>query len=382
MSTLASVADGPFLGYLRADGKVGIRNHVAILYTVMCAELVARRISALCPGSQVFGIPEGCHFHQARTDKAIALGSHPNVAAVLVIGLGCEETLAEQVASGIARSGKPVDTLVIQDVGGSLRAVEVGARKANALLTATARSERVEIGPADLIVGGQCGGSDATSGLVSNPAIGVVADMVVQAGGTFVVGEVGELLGCEEIMARRSVDKLVADDIRKTILDIEAECEAQGQFSIGHGNAEGGLTTILEKSAGALAKAGSAPLRGVLHSFEPPTGKGLYVQAAVSGTGEAGHMQGRTDMVACGVHAVLFSTGRGATRGTVVAPTIKVCGNALTCERLHDHIDVDVSDALVGSATVRQMGEKVYREVLHVAAGKPTCAEVLGHEEE
>ena len=369
----------PLLGYARSDGRVGIRNHVAILYTVDCAEIVARRIGALCPTTQAFGVDEGCHWHEARTAKVIALGRHPNVAAVVVVGLGCEETLAETVAHGIAASGKPVETLVTQEVGGSLKAIEEGARLANVLLREASRAERVEIGPSDLMVGGQCGSSDATSGLTANPAIGGAADRLVAAGGTFIVGEVGELLGCGDALAARAANDAVAEDIRETILAIEAACEAEGQFSIAHGNREGGLTTILEKSAGALAKAGSSPLEGVLHSFAPPPGKGLFIQGPVPGM--ASHTQERTDMVACGVHVVLFSTGRGALRGSIIAPVVKVCGNPTTCARLGDHIDVDVSAALAGEATLSQIGEQVYAELLAVAAGKLTCAEVLGHTE-
>lgn len=379
------VDDLRITGYPRPDGQVGIRNWVAIIYSVACSEVVARRVHSLFPqGTVLFGIPQGCHWTQSRYDKIVALGRHPNVAGAVVIGLGCEGTEAHLIAEDIAKTGKPAESLTIQATGGDLKTIEAASRMVAQMLQHASLIQRsVEITPADLIVGAECGGSDATSGLTSNPAVGVAADLLIEAGGTFMIEETSELLGTGQILAERSIAPEVARAIQDLIHEAERQSYSRGWFSIGLGNILGGLTTIEEKSAGCLSKAGSKPLQGVITSFTNPPGKGLYIQdpPADSFTGD-GDPQGIMGMAGSGAHLALFTTGCGSVTGGVVVPVIKICGNPASCARIADNLDIDASPVMRGEKTVREIGEEIYREILAVAAGKLTKSEIMGHFED
>ena len=267
------------LGYLRPDGQLGIRNHVAIIYTVGCSLVVATKLHNLFPvGTQLFGIPSGCWLREPALRKVVALGKHSSYAAALVVGLGCEGTDAYMVAEEIAKSGKPVEAIKINEEGGDLKTIEKGSRILTRLLQHASLAERSEMSPADLIVATECGGSDATSGLASNPVTGVAGDLLIEAGGTYMQAETAELMGCADSLAARAVNDKVAQDIRKAIDDAERRSFESGQFSWSYGNIQGGLTSIEEKSYGCLSKSGTKPLQGVLHEFKRPPGKGYYIQ--------------------------------------------------------------------------------------------------------
>jgi altronate dehydratase len=210
--------------------------------------------------------------------------------------------------------------------------------------------------------------------------VGVAADMVIEAGGTFMMAETGELIGCGEVLAERAVSEQAAQDIREAIETAERRAFEHGRFSIGLGNIRGGLTTIDEKSAGALSKGGTKPLQGVIRDFEPELGKGFYIEAIQRDAGTfAGDPEGLNRMTACGANVALFTTGCGSVTGAAIAPVIKICGNPITCERIADNLDLDASPIMRGEKTIQEMGEELYQEILAVAGGKLTRSEVTGH---
>ncbi len=242
-----TAATKKIVGYLRPDGQLGIRNHVAIIYTVGCSLVVATKLHNLFPaGTQLFGSPRGCHFKEPLFRKIVALGKHSSYAAVLIVGLGCEGIDAYTVAEEIAQSGKPVEAIKINEEGGDLKTIEKGSRILTRLLQHASLAERSEMSPADLIVGCECGGSDATSGLAANPVTGAAGDLLVEAGGTYLHSEMTELMGCADVLAARAVNDEAAHDIREAIAEAERYSFEAGEFGFGHGNVLGGLTSIEE----------------------------------------------------------------------------------------------------------------------------------------
>lgn len=370
------------LGYLRPDGQVGIRNHVAIIYSVHCSMFVAQKLRDLFPvGTQLFGVPGGCGLRQGPFNKITALGKHSSFAGALVVGLGCEGTDAYMVAEEIAKSGKPVEAIKINEEGGDLKTIEKGSRILVKLLQHASMAERVAMSPADLIVGQECGGSDATSGLASNPITGAAADLLIDAGGTYMHSETSELLGCADVLAARAVDEEAARDIREAIEAAERQSFESGRFSWGYGNILGGLTSIEEKSYGCLAKSGTKPLQGVLKTYGLPPRKGYWVQVGEPGSGTFhGDPEGINQFAACGAHLSYFTTGCGSTTGGLI-PVIKVIANTHRMQLIEDNADLDATPVIRGEKTIQEMGEELYRLTLEVAAGKLTKSEIYQHYE-
>ena len=368
------------LGYLRPDGQIGIRNKVSIIYTTDCSRVIAQRLQSLFPvGTQLFGYPGGCALREGPLHKIVALGTHSSSAAALVVGLGCEGTDADLVAEEIARSGRPVGAIKINQEGGDLKTIEKGSRILVQMLQYASMVERANMTPSDLIVGQECGGSDATSGLASNPITGVAADLLIEAGGTYMHAETSELLGCADILAERAVNDQVAQEIREVIAEAERGCFAQGRFSWGYGNIKGGLTSIEEKSYGALSKSGTKPLQGVLRSYGLPPGKGYYVQIGEPGSGFFhGDPEGINQFAAHGAHIGLFTTGCGSTAGGLI-PVIKVIANPKRAQLIADNADLDATPVIRGEKTIQGMGVELYAEILAVAGGKLTKSEIYGH---
>ena len=368
------------LGYLRPDGQLGIRNKVSIIYTTDCSRVVAHKLQSLFPsGTQIFGYPGGCALREGPLHKLVALGSHSSSAAALVVGLGCEGTDAYMVAQEIARSGRPAEAIKVNEQGGDLKAIEQGSRFLVQLIQHASTVERAEMAPGDLIVGQECGGSDATSGLASNPITGVAADLLIEAGGTYMHAEVSELLGCADILAARAVNEQVAQEVRQVIQEAEQRCFEQGRFSWGYGNIMGGLTSIEEKSYGCLAKSGTKPLQGILRKYGLPPGKGYYIQIGEPGSGFFhGDPEGINQFAACGAHIGLFTTGCGSTAGGLI-PVIKIIANPKRMQLIADNADLDATPIIRGEQTIREMGETLYQEILAVAGGKMTKSEIYGH---
>jgi len=367
-------------GYQRPDGQIGIRNHVAVIYTNDCAKVVCRRIGRIVEGVHVFGWPNGCVWNQLAFDKLVALGKHPNVAAALVVGIGCERIRAKDVAAQIALSGKPAAHVVIEEIGGTLRAIEEGSRLVLKMVQAASQVKRVPLPVQDLVIAVDCSASDGTSGLASNPACGVTSDLHIEAGGTSYFLDVPEeLIGCGDCLASRACNRHVGEELRAAASVAPDDPKIRPPY----GNVMGGITTFKEKAAGALAKAGSKSINGVIRNFVRPQEKGLYmVSCPLEAWTNDSDPQCVMILAACGAHLVIETTGCGTVTGGVVAPVLKVCANPDTCRREPDNMDVDASAIMSGERTIAEMGQSIYEEALAVAAGKLTFAEILGHFED
>lgn len=375
-------------GYPRSDGRKGIRNVVAVAYLVECAHHVAREITVQFGDRAVHlvGFP-GCYPNAYAHRILEAVCTHPNVGAVLLVSLGCESFARGRLAQAIAASGRPVETLVIQERGGTRATVAEGRSWVASVLPALESAERVPMGIDELVVGTICGGSDATSGLTANPAIGLAFDRLAAEGAACIFEETGELIGCEAMLARRSVTRELAAEVVACVEKARRWYDAMGHGSFASGNAEGELTTQEEKSLGAYAKSGSGPLHGLIKPGDVPPRGGLYLLDVVPDGEVKWGFPNIVDnaeigeLIACGSHVILFATGRGSVVGSAVSPVVKVCGNPETYERLADDMDVNAGAVLSGTVDLAAVGEQIHRLTLEVAAGAKTRSEDLGHRE-
>ncbi|MBM7691699.1 altronate dehydratase large subunit [Peribacillus deserti] len=378
-----------FMGYLRKDDKIGIRNHIAIIPSVFCSAKVAERIAYQVPGSVYFRHPVGCsqvgEDLEVTAKTLIAIGNNPNFAGVVVVGLGCERFSPYELANGIAPSKKMLETVVIQEEGDSLAAIQKGSRIAREMQQMASRQVRVEFPVSELMIGLNCGGSDMTSGLIANPALGHASDKLVNQGGSSILSEITELIGTEKILARRAVNEEVASEIMDTVRRTEDKLFKQTQQSsnkarthlISTGNYDGGLSSVVEKSLGSMKKSGKAQFSGVIQYGHQPKSKGLFLLDSPGHDGEVS-----TGLVAAGAQIILFPTGRGTPTGFPGVPVIKITGNPKTYERMKENIDINAGEVLLGNRTLEQMGEEIYQEILEVASGKQMKAEILGHDEQ
>ena len=376
------------LGYLRQDGRKGIRNHVLVAYLVECAHHVARAIATPFEeqGVQLIGF-SGCYPNGYAQDVMDALCTHPNVGAVLLVSLGCEEFNRSRLFATIQRSGRPVEVAVIQKLGGTRGTVEHGRAWVRATMAAIADGPRVPVSLADLIVGTKCGGSDGTSGLTANPAIGRASDLMVDAGAAVMFEELGELFGCEQHMAGRATTPAVGEAILSAMAKSRHYYGSMDHGSFGGGNISGGLSTVEEKSIGAYTKSGTRPIVGLLRPGVRPTAPGLYLMDMIPdgpvrwGYPNINDTTEVVEMIACGAHVVLFSTGCGSVVGSAIAPVVKVCSNPETYRRMAGDMDVDAGRILEGCGTLDEVGREIVAAVEGVAQGRPTKSEALGHQE-
>ena len=375
-------------GYPRADGRKGIRNVVVVAYLVECAHHVARLIVNAFPGQPVhlIGFP-GCYPNEYADTIMRRVLTHPNVGAALLVSLGCESFDKNGVAQAVADSGRPVHTVTIQDVGGTRSGVKSGVEWVQWAVEDLARKERVPMRLDELVVATICGGSDSTSGITANPAVGAAFDRLIAAGSACVFEETGELVGCEFHMKRRAVTPELGEEIVKTVEKASRYYTIMGHGSFAPGNADGGLTTLEEKSLGAYAKSGASPISGIIKpGDQPPTG-GLYLLDVVPdgeprfGFPNISDNAEIVELIACGAHVTLFTTGRGSVVGSAISPVIKVCANPATYERLADDMDVNAGRILTGHASIDEVGDEIVDLVARVANGECTKSEDLGHQE-
>ena len=368
------------MGYRRANGGVGVRNHVLVLPSVMCAnhvvELIGRKVSDVV----TVGHPTGCaqvgaDFEQTKRTMA-GFAANPNVGAVLVVGLGCETNESKALAAEIAARGQRVEVIGIQECGGTTETIARGIAIAQDLLRDAAAHERTECSVSELIVGTECGGSDGFSGITANPALGHASDRIVGAGGTVILAEVPELVGAEHLLAARATEP-VAAKLYELIERVEARARAMHvDMRYGNptqGNIAGGLTTIEEKSLGAAYKGGSTPLVDVLEYADRPAAKGLVVMDT-----PGQDIEQLTGMVAGGAQVVVFTTGRGTPTGCPIAPVIKVATNTTMFERMRENMDVNAGAILDGTRTLEQVGDEIFGWIVDAANGREPAAEVLG----
>ena len=372
-----------FYGYRRPDGRVGVRNRVLILPASVCATDTARIIAQQVEGAISFNNQQGCSQvapdQQFTMDVMAGYAANPNIYGTVVVSLGCENCQMDLVVKAIEeRTNKPLKQVIIQEVGGTLKAVEIAVRYAKEMVAEASMLQKEEFPLSELIVGTECGGSDPTSGLAANPAIGAMSDLVVQAGGTSILSETSEFIGAEHILARRAINKEVHDRIYEITSRFEAHFHAVGedvrQGNPSPGNKAGGITTLEEKSLGCIHKGGHSPVMAVYDYAKQVEAKQGLVIMDTPGNDPSSVAA----MVAGGAQVIVFSSGRGSPVGHPIAPVVKVTGNKITFANMEDNIDFCAAPLIYGEKTVEQLGTDLLNMVVETACGKQTKAEALG----
>ncbi len=371
-----------FLGYQRNDGTIGIRNDVGVISAMDCVNHIAEKIVDYVNGTvlitDLFGRKQMGINYELRLKTLTGLGRNPNLGAVIIVGL--HRPSAMDLAEIISASGKPVECIVFQDLGSTLVCIEHGVRTAVKFVKQCSKTGRRPFPLSKLKIGVECGGSDFSSGIAGNPAIGNASDRLMNTGGTVVLTETGDVMGAEHILAKRAVNPAVAEKLLKAIEEINRLAEIAGVPDIRKSNPsidnkQGGITTLAEKSLGSIQKGGTMPLQDVLDYGDPipVDSHGLYFMSAPGPACES-----MTAMAAGGVQMIVFNTGVGNPAANPVAPTIKITGNPATSEKNMDDLDLDVSDVISKGLPIEAAGERIFNEILSVANGKMTVSEILG----
>ena len=383
-----------FQGIVRADGRVATRNYIGILSTVNCSATVAKHVAEAFKGEALASFPNidgvvalthtaGCGMDTTGEGMDIlrrtlaGYARHANFAGVLIIGLGCEANQMDALffTQGLAE-GPLLKAMTIQDKGGTAKAVAEGVKLIHEMLPAANQVTRTTVPASHIVVGLQCGGSDGYSGITANPALGAAVDLLVKHGGTAILSETPEIYGAEHLLTRRSCRRDVGEKIVERIHwweEYTARNKGEMNNNPSPGNKAGGLTTILEKSLGAVAKGGTTGLMGVYEYAEPVTAKGFVFMDTpgydpVSATGQ----------VAGGANMICFTTGRGSVYGCKPSPSLKLATNTPMFERMEDDMDINCGQILDGSLSVQDAGEKIFRLILATASGEPSKSEMHG----
>ncbi|MBX3589520.1 MAG: UxaA family hydrolase [Burkholderiaceae bacterium] len=373
----------PLLGYRRRDGRFGVRNHVLVLSTVTCANRVVQRIGFEFPEVACIDQAAGCMSldddREITHRMLLGLARNPNVGAVCFVGLGCEQTPGRLLRDEIGDL-KPAESVAIQSCGSSDQAIErVRSFVVEASRTLAAQP-REPFDAADLVIATKCGASDWTSALASNPAVGVVSDRVVCAGGISMMGESAGWFGADHVLLGRARDERVREDILRVLRRLYENAMHRGkridEANPSPGNMAGGLTTLTEKALGGVRKSGESPIEGILAPGETPLGRGLWLldNPSLDPASVAG-------MAAAGAQLVLFTTGRGTPIGSPICPVIKICASAAGSKRLAAHIDVDITDIVESGASIGSGADRIESLMHAVASGERTRAEAMGHRE-
>ena len=368
-----------FLGLERPHNLVGVRNIILVMAAADCAEPVARMIADGVVGAVSVSQYQGCIDMQV-VPTLTGVARNANVFGTLLVAMGCEGQEPEPLKEEIAKVGKPVKIINIQAVGSTRRAISKGREIVRSMAEEAKKQQRVPFDIGSLVVGVKCGGSDTTSGIAANPAIGVTTDMLVDAGAAVLMGEPIEAIGAEEALSARAANEKVRREILKWIGDEEKRWTVPGAAVdfMCRGNIEGGLTTLEEKSLGAIHKSGHRSIKGVLKNKDDyletvPPGGGLFLQEGVHV-----ELHAMTYMAAAGVHLIVFATGRGGSFGHAICPLVKVTGNPETWARMNEDMDLNASTIMEGKESIESVGKRIFDEVVAVASGKLTIGEQLG----
>lgn len=368
------------LGYDRVNG-VGVRNYVVVMVTVGCSGDAAERIVQLYPKAKLLVHTQGC----AQTSPDIELvekvlvnlALNPNVYSVLLVSLGCESVSVDKVADKIS-SVKNVEVVQVQERGLSY-AISKGSEIVKKMCEAAEKVSGTKMDFSEIKIAIKCGASDATSGIISNPVAGRTADLIIREGGTVIFGETTEIIGAEHVLEKRAINDAVARKMYMVIDEMEKRAMSMGVDMRGGqptgGNIKGGITTIEEKSLGAICKTGSSKLVDVIGYGDIPSKKGLIFMDS-----PGREMEALTGFAAGGAQIILFTTGLGAPQGFPTVPVIKISGNPEVCVKLKEHIDVDLSPVFYGKESLDEAGQTLFNEIIGVATFKYTKAEILGYE--
>lgn len=373
------------MGYVRPDGRYGVRNYVLVLSSVGCANHVADLIAKGIPGAVSLRNAKGCgqlgKSAEMMSRCLVNLSQNSNVFGTVVVGLGCETMRPHELAQRMrSLSDKPVYDITIQEEGGSSAAVEKGRTLVKELVERAEKVTPSEMGLGDLVLGTNCGGSDATSGIAANPTIGYVSDAVVGAGGTVLLGETTELIGTEHILARRAATPKVRDDILRLVGTLEHDLVESGVDVRGAnpspGNMRGGLSTLEEKALGGISKGGTSKIQQVIEYGARPDRAGLVIMDT-----PGYDIESVSGMVAGGAQVVIFSSGRGTPTGCALAPVIKVTGNDETFKSMGENIDFDASGVITQGRSIREEGKRLLGLLDRVCSGEQTVSERLGFDD-
>lgn len=389
MDEMKRLEELSWLGYQRKDGRLGIRNRVLVIYTVKCAEFVAQKIVERADHLDVelIGFP-GCTDNQYAVNMLISMIRHPNIGAVLAVGLGCEYIQPEWLADIATKEGKLSHWMFIQKEGGTQTTIEKGLAWVEWALKQLQDTPRTEMRLKNLVIGAECGGSDYTSGLAGNAVVGRFYDKLVDLGGTAIFEEIVEAIGLRDMLVKRGETEEVRQQLSYTYDKMLDYCKSVRQYSISPGNFAGGLSTIEEKSMGALVKSGSRPIQGVTKVAVPPTKPGLWLLDSTPdpywmqfGITNPNDNEGLMDLISCGAHIVFLVTGRGSVVGSAVSPCIKITGNHATFERMAEDMEFDASPILSGEKSRDAMAEELALHVAEIASGVLSKSEAMGHKE-
>ncbi len=371
-----------FYGYRRKEGRPGIRNHILILPTCACGSESCRIVASQVRGAVNIVFNTGCSDVAANTEMSqkvlTGFALNPNVYGVVIIGLGCETVPHAKLREKIqAKCSKPVVSFGIQEEGGTLTTIEKAVRAAREMAAEAGLQQKEKFPISELLLGIECGGSDATSGIASNPAVGNLSDRLVDLGASAMMSESIEWIGGEHVLARRGATPEIHDQIIRVCEDYEKHLLAAGQdCRAGQptpGNKAGGLSTIDEKSLGCIRKGGTRPIVEVLEQAQPPTKRGAIVMDT------AGYdISSVTSMAAAGCQVIIFTTGRGTPTGNAIVPVLKVTANEHTYSWMEDNMDVDLSGIIRGEQTIEESGGMLLEKLHEIANGKLTKAEAYG----
>ena len=371
-----------FYGYRRKEGRPGIRNHILILPACACGSESCRIVASQVRGAVNIVFNTGCSDVAANTEMSqkvlTGFAMNPNVYGVVIIGLGCETVPHAKLREKIqARCSKPVVSFGIQEEGGTLKTIEKAVRAAREMAAEAGLQQKEKFPISELLLGIECGGSDATSGIASNPAVGNLSDRLVDLGASAMMSESIEWIGGEHVLARRGATPEIHDQIIRVCEDYEKHLLAAGQdCRAGQptpGNKAGGLSKIDKKSLGCIRKGGTRPIVEVLEQAQPPTKRGAIVMDT------AGYdISSVTSMAAAGCQVIIFTTGRGTPTGNAIVPVLKVTANEHTYSWMEDNMDVDVSGIIRGEQTIEESGGMLLKKLHEIANGKLTKAEAYG----
>lgn len=380
--------DNVLSGYLRTDGRKGIRNVIAIAYLVECTHFIADEIASYFKGQPVHVIGfSGCYPNQHADKVMKALCTHPNVGAVLLLSLGCESFNKAAIYKHIQLTGRPARVITVQQAGGTRTSIEEGKKWVAETLVEISKQARVPMAMNELVVGAICGGSDATSGITANPSVGLAFDKLVSMGSTVMFEETGEMIGLEKHMAERAITKELGEELSNAVIKAAKYYTLMGHGSFAPGNADGGLSTIEEKSMGAYSKSGHSPISGLIKPGDIPPSGGLYLLDLVpDGTPRYGFPNINdnaeiSELMACGCHIILFTTGRGSVVGSAISPVIKICANPETYQRLQEDMDINAGKILSEGVSLEVVADEIIDTVINTSTGNATCSESLGHKE-
>lgn len=381
--------DMEWSAYLRKDGRKGIRNKIVVIYTVECSKFVAEEIVKKADDSDVEVIGfEGCTDNEYAIRLLISLIRHPNVGGVIAVGLGCEYVQPERLANIASEEGKRAEWFFVQDMGGTSKSIQHGLMLVNEMKNELKLVPRVPMNISELVIGAECGGSDYTSGLAGNVVVGHFFDWLVDNGGVAIFEEILEAVGLDSLLCDRAANQTVKDEIKYTYDKALEYCKLVRQYSVSPGNFAGGLTTIEEKSMGAVVKSGTKPIQGVLKVGQKPEHNGLWLLDSTPdpywmqfGISNPNDNEGLMDLISCGSHITFLVTGRGNVVGSAIAPVIKITGNSKTYERMIEDMDFNAGKVLSGEASQEEAMLELARMVIDTAAGEMTKSEKMGHKE-